>query len=139
MPGAITNTAAGAGRRGQRGKYLRGKAAVIKERDGCKRINVFKAEIYEGEVGMKRLGILMLAMAILMLFGCETAVPEEIATAPAYDIQAQLEKAERLFLEGNYEEVILTLDTVLEIEPANVRGIYACPTRISQGANPIRR
>ena len=71
---------------------------------------------------MKRLGILMLAMAILMLFGCETAVPEEIATAPAYDIQAQLEKAERLFLEGNYEEVILTLDTVLEIEPANVQG-----------------
>ena len=47
---------------------------------------------------MKRLGILMLAMAILMLFGCETAVPEEIAAAPAYDIQAQLEKAERLFL-----------------------------------------
>ena len=71
---------------------------------------------------MKRLGILMLAMAILMLFGCETAVPEEIAAAPAYDIQAQLEKAEQLFLEGNYEEVILTLDTVLEIEPANVQG-----------------
>lgn len=71
---------------------------------------------------MKRLGVLMLAMAILMLFGCETAVPEEIAAAPAYDIQAQLEKAEQLFLEGNYEEVILTLDTVLEIEPANVQG-----------------
>ena len=71
---------------------------------------------------MKRLGILMLAMAMLVLFGCETAVPEEIAGAPAYDIQAQLEKAEQLFLEGNYEEVILTLDTVLEIEPANVQG-----------------
>ena len=71
---------------------------------------------------MKRLGILMLAMAMLAQFGCEPAAPEEIAAAPAYDIQAQLEKAEQLFLEGNYEEVILTLDTVLEIEPANVQG-----------------
>ena len=71
---------------------------------------------------MKRLGVLMLAMAMLAQFGCEPAAPEEIAAAPAYDIQAQLEKAERLFLEGNYEEVILTLDTVLEIEPANVQG-----------------
>lgn len=71
---------------------------------------------------MKRLGVLMLAMAMLAQFGCEPAAPEEIAAAPAYDIQAQLEKAEQLFLEGNYEEVILTLDTVLEIEPANVQG-----------------
>lgn len=79
---------------------------------------------------MKRLGILMLAMAILMLFGCETAVPEEIATAPAYDIQAQLEKAERLFLEGNYEEVILTLDTVRKSSRPMCRGYLRLSRRV---------
>ena len=46
---------------------------------------------------MKRLGILMLAMAILMLFGCETAVPEEIAAAPAYDIQLSWKKRNSCF------------------------------------------
>lgn len=41
---------------------------------------------------------------------------------PTVDVEAQLLEADRMFLEGNYEEVIPTLETVLEAEPATVRG-----------------
>ncbi|MBQ3200759.1 MAG: tetratricopeptide repeat protein [Clostridia bacterium] len=60
-----------------------------------------------------------LAACMLLLAGCRKG-PEPAENT--FDAAAELGKAEQLFLEGNYEEVILTLETVLEIEPANVQG-----------------
>ena len=78
---------------------------------------------------MKRIFTIILAI-ILFTAACAPKEPVQ----PAFDVQAELSNAERLFLEGNYEEVILTLETVLEIEPANVRGyLMLADTYIAKG------
>ena len=64
---------------------------------------------------MKRAVSVLLIICMAFCAGCGEA-------KPTVDVEAQLLEADRLFLEGNYEEVILTLETVLEVEPATVRG-----------------
>ncbi|MBQ7091173.1 MAG: tetratricopeptide repeat protein, partial [Clostridia bacterium] len=64
---------------------------------------------------MKRAVSVLLIICMAFCAGCGEA-------NPTVDVEAQLLEADRLFFEGNYEEVILTLETVLEVEPATVRG-----------------
>lgn len=79
---------------------------------------------------MKRFLSLFLVLAMLFGAGCSPKEPDQ----PAFNIETELANAERLFLEGSYEEVILTLETVLEIEPANVRGyLMLADTYIAKG------
>ena len=71
---------------------------------------------------MKKITIaLAIAMLLCAVCSCAPREPEQ-PIQPAFNVEAELTNAERLFLEGNYEEVILTLETVLEIEPASVQG-----------------
>ena len=62
---------------------------------------------------MKRIIAIIMIVSVTICVGCGTK-------RPAVDIEGQLLEADRLFFEGNYEEVILTLETVLEVEPATV-------------------
>ena len=70
---------------------------------------------------MKKITIaLAIAMLLCAVCSCAPREPEQ-PIQPAFNVEAELTNAERLFLEGNYEEVILTLETVLEIEPASIK------------------
>lgn len=66
------------------------------------------------EKNMKRIISTLLIALMIFAIGCENT--------PIFDTESALAEAERFFLEGNYEEVILTLETVIEVEPANARG-----------------
>lgn len=64
---------------------------------------------------MKRIIAIIMIVSVTICVGCGTK-------RPAVDIEGQLLEADRLFSEGSYEEVISTLEAVLELEPATVKG-----------------
>lgn len=70
---------------------------------------------------MRRLFAFTIAICLICVLFLAACTPKEKELL-ALNVETELANAERLLLEGNYEEVILTLETVLEVEPANVRG-----------------
>lgn len=82
---------------------------------------------------MRRLFAFTIVICLICVLFLAACTPKEKELL-AFDVETELANAERLLLEGNYEEVILTLETVLEIEPANVRGyLMLADTYIARG------
>lgn len=82
---------------------------------------------------MRRLFAFTIAICLICVLFLAACTPKEKELL-AFNVETELANAERLLLEGNYEEVILTLETVLEVEPANVRGyLMLADTYIARG------
>ena len=59
---------------------------------------------------MKRFYVILLALFLIIFAAC--GKPE-----PAFNAEEQLSLAEQLFDSGKYEETIIALENILEVEP----------------------